>query len=586
MKRLLIYVHFNKYDHISRHVFYQIEHMRPLFEKLVFISNSKLSLSEIEKLREKKLIDEFIQRENTGYDFGAWHDGMALVGFDKLKEYDSITVMNDTCFGPLWDMKPIYQKYESNSEVDFWGMTNHQEVKQRNLFINEHLQSYFISFKNRLVQSTVFQNFWQSVENYIDVQKVIDNYETQYTKKFVDAGFKYQTILNTIPLKDDFFHSNFTIHYPHVLLENHVPFIKIKTFDLTQHLSPYLLKAIEQESDYPTEFILSHMSDMSLPTPPYLLDRKVLKDNQFQYSNQKKVAVHLHTYYVDLLEEFLIAFEGFHFNYDLFLTTDSEKKKAEIEKILTKYGKVGKVYITGNRGRDVIPMLKLKKELSKYDYIGHFHTKKSPEYPHWVGDSWRNELFDMLIKPADKVIASLENDERLGLVIADIPSFFRYTKIVDPWNENKFADDMNLLWERMNIKRSIDFNQLNTFVMSYGTFIWFKYAALKPLFDLNLQDEDIPSEPLPQHTILHSIERILVYLAWSQRYDYAISKNEIYITPFVDNIVLNIRPDTLPNTYINFDNIGGIKGALKYIYRGPGSAIKYLLKRLKRKFTS
>ena len=586
MKRLLIYVHFNKYDHISRHVFYQIEHMRPLFEKLVFISNSKLSLSEVEKLREKKLIDEFIQRENTGYDFGAWHDGMALVGFDKLKEYDSITVMNDTCFGPLWDMEPIYQKYESDSEVDFWGMTNHQEVKQRNLFINEHLQSYFISFKNRLIQSTVFQKFWQSVENYIDVQKVIDNYETQYTKKFVDAGFKYQTILNTIPLKDDFFHSNFTIHYPHVLLENHVPFIKIKTFDLTQHLAPYLLKAIEQVSDYPIEFILSHMSDMSLPTPPYLLDRKVLKDNQLQYSNQKKVAVHLHTYYVDLLEEFLMAFENFHFTYDLFLTTDSEKKKVEIEKILTEHGKVGKVYITGNRGRDVIPMLRLKKELSKYDYIGHFHTKKSPEYPHWVGDSWRNELFDMLIKPADKVIANLENDERLGLVIADIPTFFRYTKIVDPWNENKFADDMNLLWERMNIKRSIDFNQLNTFIMSYGTFIWFKYDALKPLFDLNLQDADIPAEPLPQHTILHSIERILVYLAWSQRYDYAISKNEIYITPFVDNTVLNIRPDTLPNTYINFDNIGGIKGALKYIYRGPGSAIKYLLRRLKRRIIS
>ncbi|OFN53659.1 MULTISPECIES: rhamnan synthesis F family protein [unclassified Streptococcus] len=586
MKRLLIYVHFNKYDHISRHVFYQIEHMRPLFEKLVFISNSKLSLSEVEKLREKKLIDEFIQRENTGYDFGAWHDGMALVGFDELKEYDSITVMNDTCFGPLWDMEPIYQKYESDSEVDFWGMTNHQEVKQRNLFINEHLQSYFISFKNRLIQSTVFQKFWQSVENYIDVQKVIDNYETQYTKKFVDAGFKYQTILNTIPLKDDFFHSNFTIHYPHVLLENHVPFIKIKTFDLTQHLAPYLLKAIEQVSDYPIEFILSHMSDMSLPTPPYLLDRKVLKDNQLQYSNQKKVAVHLHTYYVDLLEEFLMAFENFHFTYDLFLTTDSEKKKVEIEKILTEHGKAGKVYITGNRGRDVIPMLRLKKELSKYDYIGHFHTKKSPEYPHWVGDSWRNELFDMLIKPADKVIASLENDERLGLVIADIPTFFRYTKIVDPWNENKFADDMNLLWERMNIKRSIDFNQLNTFIMSYGTFIWFKYDALKPLFDLNLQDADIPAEPLPQHTILHSIERILVYLAWSQRYDYAISKNEIYITPFVDNTVLNIRPDTLPNTYINFDNIGGIKGALKYIYRGPGSAIKYLLRRLKRRIIS
>ena len=37
-----------------------------------------------------------------------------------------------------------------------------------------------------------------------------------------------------------------------------------------------------------------------------------------------------------------------------------------------------------------------------------------------------------------------------------------------------------------------------------------KYDALKPLFDLDLQDEEIPAEPIPQHTILHSIERILV----------------------------------------------------------------------------
>ena len=69
-------------------------------------------------------------------------------------------------------------------------------------------------------------------------------------------------------------------------------------------------------------------------------------------------------------------------------------------------------------------------------------------------------------------------------------------------------------------------------------------------------------------------------------YVYAIAKNDIYITPFVDNVVLNIRPDTLPNTYINFDNIGGIKGALKYIIVGPGTAVKYILRRIKRRFTS
>ena len=586
MKRLLLYVHFNKYNKISEHVYYQLEKMNPLFSKVIFISNSKLSESEVIKLRQKQLIDEFIQRENIGYDFAAWHDGMAFEGFENLKTYDSVTAMNDTCFGPLWDMAPVYDKYESDEKVDFWGMTNHRAIDAGHIYIDEHLQSYFISFKKSIVISEVFQEFWKSVEAYTDVQKVIDNYETQYTKRFVDAGFRYASVLNTVPIADNFFHSNFTIHYPHVLLDNHVPFIKIKTFDLTQHLAPYLLKEIERVSNYPTKLILDHMSDISLPTPPYLLDRKVLKVVEKEYSNTKKVAVHLHTFYVDLLEEFLNQFENFHFDYDLFLTTDTEAKKAEIESILEKNGKIAQVFLTGNRGRDIIPMLKLKEELSSYDYIGHFHTKKSPEYPYWVGDSWRNELYQMLIQSADNILANLENNDNLGLVIADIPSFFRYTKIVDPWNENRFADGMNELWERMNLERQIDFNNLSTFIMSYGTFIWFKRDTLKPLFDLELTDDEIPSEPIPQHTILHSIERILVYLAWANNYDYAIAKNDIYITPFVDNVVFNIRPNIMPNTYVNFDNIGGIKGALKYIYRGPGSAIKYIIKRMVLKFKS
>ena len=289
MKRLLLYVHFNKYNKISEHVYYQLEHMHHLFSKVIFISNSQLDEGEVDKLRQSQLIDAFIQRENIGYDFAAWYDGMAFEGFENLKAYDSVTAMNDTCFGPLWDMAPVYDKYESDEKVDFWGMTNHRAIDAGHIYIDEHLQSYFMSFKKRLVDSKVFQDFWQSVEAYTDVQNVIDNYETKYTKYFVDAGFKYSSVLNTVPIADDFFHSNFTIHYPHVLLDNHVPFIKIKTFDLTQHLAPYLLKEIEKVSDYPTKLILDHMSDVSLPTPAYLLDRKVLRKSEKGYSSTKKL---------------------------------------------------------------------------------------------------------------------------------------------------------------------------------------------------------------------------------------------------------------------------------------------------------
>lgn len=583
MKRLLIYVHFNKYHHLSEHVIYQLTQLRSLFKKVIFLSNSPLAPADLARLEEQQLISQFIQRENQGYDFAAWKEGMIEEGFEQLKAYDSVTVMNDTCFGPLWDLLPYYQTYEADEAIDFWGMTNHQGIKAGNHYIHEHLQSYFICFKQSLVASSVFQTFWQKVEALTDVQMVIDRYETHYTKRFTEAGFVYASILDTIPLRKEYVHPNFPIHYPHVVLDHKVPFIKVKTFDLSQHLSPYTLEAIQKQSPYPVELITSHMSAMSLPTPAYLLARKVLTKQPADLTRLEgqRVAVHLHAFYLDLLPVFLEAFQTFSFKYTLFITTDSAQKASEIESLLQKQSVTAQVHVTGKKGRDIIPMFKLKKELAQYDIVGHFHTKKSPEAPYWVGDSWRQELQEMLLQPADSLLTQLAERSDLGLIIADIPSFFRYTKIVNPWNENRFADEMNALWQRMGCQRSLDFTKLDTFIMSYGTFVWFKYAALKPLFDLDLKDEEIPEEPLGQHTILHAIERILVYLAWDGGYDYGIAQSPHYLTPFIDNQVLNIRPELLPNTYVDFDHIGGIKGALRYTYRGPGSAIKYILRRMR-----
>ena len=65
MKRLLLYVHFNKFNDLSSHVEYQLTKMRPLFSKLVFISNSSLPDEKRKTLLEKGLITDFLQRENS-----------------------------------------------------------------------------------------------------------------------------------------------------------------------------------------------------------------------------------------------------------------------------------------------------------------------------------------------------------------------------------------------------------------------------------------------------------------------------------------------------------------------------------------
>ncbi|MDG3131777.1 rhamnan synthesis F family protein [Streptococcus suis] len=578
MKRLLLYVHYNKYDKLSSHVVYQLEKMRPLFEEVLFISNSELSQTNLERLESSNLITDFMQRENSGFDFVAWKDGFQKLGFDYLREFDSVTIMNDTCYGPIWDIAEVFERFDNDPTTDFWGMTNHRKTKR----FKEHLQSYFITFKKQVVQSLEFKNFWSNVREYTIVQDVIDYLESPATNIFVDAGFRYKAVFDTtteelhhMPLPD------FSYYNVAKIIEKKVPFIKVKALEGNRQQTSFIIDELAQISDYPTELIIEHMSNMFTPASYNLLKYKYLDKNIQLGFLDKKIAIHLHTYYVDLLESFLDIFASFRFTYDLYLTTDKEEKALQIQEILLKREASAAVHVTGNRGRDVLPMLKLKEQLSRYDIIGHFHTKKSLETEFWAGESWRRELLEMLVKPSDAIVSQLAQNDKLGLVIADIPTYFRYISL-DPFYEGALSTDMNVLWKRMGMRKELDFQEFSTYVMSYGTYVWFRYDALKPLFDIDIQDEEVPEEPLPLATILHSIERMLVYIAWGNDYDFLISKNPVTLPPFVDVGLLNKREGIRfnPVVPVDFTYFGGLKGALKYFFFINKSILKYVVKRL------
>lgn len=582
MKRLLLYVHFNKYDLVSPHVVYQLEKMKDVFDKVIFISNSFVDEAAVAKLKEKQLIDECLQRKNEGFDFAAWRDGLHLIGYEALLDYDSVTLMNDTCFGPLWDLESYYQRFEKDLSIDFWGMTNHRAGE----VLPEHIQSYFISYKRKLATSEIFRQYWQNIKNFSDVQDVIDNYEAQTTALFLEAGFKYGVVFDTVDsVVQNQLPPNFSLYHPTELLKAKVPFFKVKITEANNGIAPYLLEFIENNTDYPMALLLHYLSDTYLPDNPYKLGKKYLRERELVQVD-KKIAVHLHVYYVDLLQEFLDAFQSFHFKYDLFITTDSEEKKSAIDRQLVINNISAAIYVFDNIGRDIIPMLRLRDSLSSYDYIGHFHTKKSKEADFWAGESWRQELIESMLVQADTIIANLEA-ETLGLVIADIPTFFRYNKIVDAGNEALIAPTMNQLWSDMNRKKQLDFEDFHTFVMSYGTFVWFKYDALKPLFDLDIFLDSIPAEPLPQNSILHAMERLLIYIAWDRHYDFRISPTPHSLTPFIDNKVLNHKMLPLtPPTFADFNQSGGIKQALGYWYRANRDVFKFVSKKVIKKIKS
>jgi len=552
MKRLLIYTHYHKYNLLGDYVIYQLKKIPLLFERVVFVSNSTLNEDNLRYLKQKQLITDFLQRDNKGFDFAAWRDGLQLVGFDHLSEYDSITLMNDTCFGPLYDMEPVYTRFEI-SEIDFWGMTNHRAYKNIDTHKKypEHIQSYFQVFNRQVIQSKEFLGFWQGVKEYTDVQKVIDLYETQLTPLLVKAGYHYEVVFDTTEADiSKMLHPDFTYYAPDQILLHHVPFFKVKSFNPQQHgFGKFFYDYIETNTDYPTRLITDHLSCVDRPDWPFLLIQKNLDKTVFAPITQK-VAVHLHVFYTALLQDFLDAFKAIHFSYDLFITTNTKEKGSLISAILKENQVKADITVTGNLGRDILPFLSLRDKLKSYDVMGHFHTKKSVEADFFSGDVWRRELMEMLIKPADVILVNFEKEERLGLVIADIPTLFRFFDIVNPREENgKMAPQMQELWKRLDmkhvgLKKEIDFRDFNVFTMSMGTMFWAKREAIQPLFDLKLEKGEVPIEPLPTATILHAIERMLVYVAWGMGYDFCISENLTRFSPFVDYRTLN-RLETL-----------------------------------------
>lgn len=251
MNRILLYIHYNKFDEVSEHVLYQLEKIKPLFSRVILISNSHLEKNYMRKL-EMIGITEIIQRTNIGFDFAAWRDGMEYVGFDHLEKYDSVTLMNDTCIGPFWPLEPYFRSFESAIDCDFWGMTNFKKTK----YFREHVQSYFVSYSREVVSSKVFKSFWMNVKSYDNVRQVIDNYETKFTSELKRKGFNYQVVFNTLGEKsDDMLHPDFSYYRPFDILNHRVPFLKLKALQSHQEQANQLKCEIKSISDFPSKIL-------------------------------------------------------------------------------------------------------------------------------------------------------------------------------------------------------------------------------------------------------------------------------------------------------------------------------------------
>jgi lipopolysaccharide biosynthesis protein len=176
--------------------------------------------------------------------------------------------------------------------------------------------------------------------------------------------------------------------------------------------------------------------------------------------------------------------------------------------VLDGYGAKVVIQVVPNRGRDIGPLFSAfgATLINEYDIVGHLHTKKTADVAGTLmADTWRRFLLENLLggeaAMADIILGHMAEDPSIGIVFPDDPHLVG-------WGNNKsFAQ---ILSARLGISEPLQ----EQFVFPVGAMFWARVDALRPLFDLGLDWNDYPPEPLPYDgTMLHALERLLPFVA-------------------------------------------------------------------------
>lgn len=132
-------------------------------------------------------------RQNRGYDFGAYRDGIAAF-FQERVTAEILLLANDSLYGPLAPLGEIVERMDFG-EADVWALTDSWQHRY-------HLQSFFVAFGPAALANTGFAAFWQQVRNVRSKWAAVHFYELWMTHHMQLAGLRCAAVWDYFLLLD------------------------------------------------------------------------------------------------------------------------------------------------------------------------------------------------------------------------------------------------------------------------------------------------------------------------------------------------------------------------------------------------
>jgi hypothetical protein avisC_02325 len=534
-KRLGIFFFYDADGVVDDYVETLLAGMVENLSELVIVVNGDLAAKSYAKLH--AFSDTVILRDNVGLDAWAYKTALERVGWARLCEFDEVVLFNATIMGPVYPFSEMFSEM-GERDVDFWGITWFHEFPVDPFgtieegFIPRHIQSHFMAYRKSLVSSREFQEYWENLpemHSYIDS---VGRHEAPFTRRFERLGFTSDVYVNTEDM-EGFTYQPILFAPKKLIEEKRCPIFKRRSFfhpyddvldqsvgNATADLYAYL----RDHTDFDTDLIWNnalrsmHMADLVKNLQlTYVLPTDVTDCDP----SGAKVALVLHVYYLDLLEQTLGYARSMPEGCDIIITVGSQEKAEAVRRACEGLPYRVDVRVIENRGRDVSALLVgVKDVIADYDYVCFAHDKKVTQLePYSKGEGFAVKCFENILASREfvaNVIEQFEKEPRLGLLTPTPPNHAEYFPIYSyGWSQN-FVRTSRLLRE---MKLDVPLSPEKDVIAPLGTMFWFRPAALKPLFDMDWTYEDFPGEPNDNDgTLLHAVERAYGYVAQGSGY--------------------------------------------------------------------
>lgn len=484
-----------------------------------------------------------VVRINHGWDFAAW--AAVLTAIPGVWSARSLILTNDSIFGPTdaGVFRNVIRGVRA-STADVIALTDSYQG-------HHHLMSYFTVIKNKALKSKHVHQFWNDIRSLRDKNAVINHYEMSSMRLITQAGLASEVLFPTKRRSDR--NINPTLADWRGLIQRGFPFVKVQLLRDLDRLAYSdtkgwrevltenrpLLEAVDTYLAAPDARGRGDAKTRPVPGPRRRFRRTPQLATFYGMTQSSrpsdltdlclevpfrapvgaadlpnKVAVLVHIFYAELCDEIRAALVNIPVRADLFISTDTQSKKIQIERCFAGFGSNVTVTVFPNIGRDVAPMIiGYANVFEDYEFFLHIHSKN---LLHTARFSECNSVLTRNLLGSREIVASilvLLTKTDVGIVFSDQ---FNPIRSIINWGSN--FDRIRSLMVRIGVSVSKDL------VLEFPStsFFWGRSAAIRPLLALKLDWSDFEAETGQiDGTLVHAIERMILYVAEASSFSWA-----------------------------------------------------------------